>query len=369
MKNNKWLQSEEEQLILLVNENLNVNQISLVLTTKTKSQIREKIYNLNLCVKLEKKKWNKKEDDLLVSLAKDGKGKKEIAKILNRKLNAVSIRASFLKVKIYSSRNWSEQEILQLKNLVLQGLGNTEIGKIINRDHKSICSKKKDLQILPDRFWSKEEIEILENFYIHYGAKYCQDLLKNRKIGKQAIIKYANKLGLKREKSWKQSEINELINLHKDNRSVYEISCILNKTTSSVSHKMFRLKLKSNVDVLNTQFDYAPDERFKGDFKDFIRKKFSNAKNTCKKFNFEFSIDEEFLFEMWKSQNGKCFYSGKQMEIFSSAWAASIDRIDSKQGYTKKNVVLCCGIFNRMKLNYSVKDFINLCQMVTNFNK
>ena len=99
------------------------------------------------------------------------------------------------------------------------------------------------------------------------------------------------------------------------------------------------------------------------------KNKFSNAKNMCKKNNLEFLIDEDFILNMWITQNGKCFYSGKNMEIFSSPWSVSIDRKDSSKGYTKDNIVLCCAVFNRMKLNYSINKFIELCNMVSNFNK
>ena len=42
----------------------------------------------------------------------------------------------------------------------------------------------------------------------------------------------------------------------------------------------------------------------------------------------------------------------------------SVERIDSKQGYTKENTVLVCNVVNRMKSNFSGELFYFVCQAV-----
>jgi len=42
----------------------------------------------------------------------------------------------------------------------------------------------------------------------------------------------------------------------------------------------------------------------------------------------------------------------------------SVERIDSKQGYTKENTVLVCIAVNRMKSNFSGEFFYFVCQAV-----
>lgn len=101
------------------------------------------------------------------------------------------------------------------------------------------------------------------------------------------------------------------------------------------------------------------------------------AKERGKKYG-GYDIDADFLNHLWRIQNGKCFYSGIPMtnlngygrgtvkEIRSNV---SLDRIDSERGYFKDNVVLCCDIVNRMKLNMSPLDFYNIIEIIHNYKK
>ena len=58
------------------------------------------------------------------------------------------------------------------------------------------------------------------------------------------------------------------------------------------------------------------------------------------------------LFKIWSDQEGKCALSGVDMTWGLGAYyptSLSIDRIDSKEGYTKDNVRLLCYAVNAMK--------------------
>lgn len=65
-------------------------------------------------------------------------------------------------------------------------------------------------------------------------------------------------------------------------------------------------------------------------------------------------ITEEYLNEMYKAQEGKCYYSGIP---FSKDCRPSVDRIDSNKGYIKGNIVICEDKINVMKSNLSIKEF------------
>lgn len=86
--------------------------------------------------------------------------------------------------------------------------------------------------------------------------------------------------------------------------------------------------------------------------------------------NMDYNITPEFLMEMWKLQDGKCFYSGLQMSYdINDLYTVSLDRIDSNKGYTKDNVVLSCWSINSMKNNYSIPDFVSLCKAVAHYQQ
>lgn len=68
------------------------------------------------------------------------------------------------------------------------------------------------------------------------------------------------------------------------------------------------------------------------------------------------------LKSQYDKQNGKCFYSGRPLEIaIKNINSLSIDRIDSMKNYTKDNIILCCSICNFMKGSSTDIDFIKMC--------
>lgn len=82
-----------------------------------------------------------------------------------------------------------------------------------------------------------------------------------------------------------------------------------------------------------------------------------------------FDLTIEFLYEIWDIQKGNCFYTGIPMTLESNnPNKVSLDRIDSSRPYTKDNVVLTRYIINRMKQEFSIKDFISECNNVSRFN-
>lgn len=72
--------------------------------------------------------------------------------------------------------------------------------------------------------------------------------------------------------------------------------------------------------------------------------------------------------ELWCKQNGLCAISNLPMTyIFNNGRIptnVSVDRIDSKKGYTRDNVQLVCMAINQMKSDLDNNTFYNLCKAV-----
>ena len=93
-----------------------------------------------------------------------------------------------------------------------------------------------------------------------------------------------------------------------------------------------------------------------------------NAKNSAKKRNQEFSLEINDIVDFWNKQNKICAYSGLEMTLEAGKLqTVSIERIDSKIGYTKDNTILVCQAINRMKSDFAYEDFYMLCQSVAKF--
>jgi hypothetical protein len=60
-----------------------------------------------------------------------------------------------------------------------------------------------------------------------------------------------------------------------------------------------------------------------------------------------------------------CFYSGISLTLKANQPnTVSLERIDSKKGYVKDNVVFCCADINRMKLDFDKDYFIEVCKRI-----
>lgn len=77
------------------------------------------------------------------------------------------------------------------------------------------------------------------------------------------------------------------------------------------------------------------------------------------------------LLDCWERQCGRCALTGKAMTLTVGHGVVrtniSVDRIDSKEGYTAQNVQLVCCIVNMMKSDLTDKEFVTYCQMVVRY--
>lgn len=81
-------------------------------------------------------------------------------------------------------------------------------------------------------------------------------------------------------------------------------------------------------------------------------------------------ISIQHIKDVWKKQEGRCAYT--KLPLTSEAHqlnTVSLDRIDSSKDYVEGNIQLVCVPINRMKLDYSEEQFINLCSLVTQNNE
>ena len=93
-----------------------------------------------------------------------------------------------------------------------------------------------------------------------------------------------------------------------------------------------------------------------------------NARKSAEKRNQEFSITLADIIQCWNQQQQICAYTGREMTLIAKQLnTVSIERINSKIGYTPQNTILVCQAVNRMKSNFAYEDFYELCRDVTMF--
>lgn len=83
-------------------------------------------------------------------------------------------------------------------------------------------------------------------------------------------------------------------------------------------------------------------------------------KTKCLNGTITYNLSPGYLYELYKIQDGKCFYTGLEMNnnIGKGLQPDSIstDRIDPNKGYTTGNVVLCQNRINTVKSNLTLDE-------------
>lgn len=151
-------------------------------------------------------------------------------------------------------------------------------------------------------------------------------------------IKIDNKMTCKVCQAEKKLEDFDRINL---GRNLPYISW----STECKSCKVNRKKKEKTVRLIKNGLEYN------------IKSILKEVQRRSQKFKRECDLNEDFLINLYNSQNGICVYSGQKMSFnLNSLERLSIDRIDSNLGYIKTNVVWCCWAANNMKQNLSVDE-------------
>ena len=104
------------------------------------------------------------------------------------------------------------------------------------------------------------------------------------------------------------------------------------------------------------------------------RRYFESYKRRAKGKGFEFTLTQEQAFKLYDSNCSYCgkdpepkYLNGNNQSFFGPFKASTIDRIDSNKGYVMGNVVPCCTMCNKAKLDNSLEDFLSWVNRVYNY--
>lgn len=84
---------------------------------------------------------------------------------------------------------------------------------------------------------------------------------------------------------------------------------------------------------------------------------YKHVEKMAKRRKIEFSLTKRWFVNWLKNQKNECLYCRRVLEGKRNVGSsASIDRIDSRKGYEKTNIVLSCELCNRVKNKYFTKE-------------
>lgn len=93
---------------------------------------------------------------------------------------------------------------------------------------------------------------------------------------------------------------------------------------------------------------------------------FAHIRGGAKTRKLNFDVTVEYLWELYKQQDGKCKLTGLPINLFITeiGRTASLDRIDNNTGYVKGNVQWIHKDINYMKRILSQKQLIDYCRLI-----
>lgn len=93
-------------------------------------------------------------------------------------------------------------------------------------------------------------------------------------------------------------------------------------------------------------------KNLKTDLKEYLKYKHNYFKHKSKIKNIHFDLDTDTIYELYKKQNGKCYYTGIQIVHNNGCPdynSISVERLNPNKGYTKDNIVLAAFNINSFK--------------------
>lgn len=144
-------------------------------------------------------------------------------------------------------------------------------------------------------------------------------------------------------------------------KTIWDFLCICGKKISLPARNVYD-KPKINCGCLDKKIEFT----------EITYPYFMHLQSGATARQLDFNIKPEDVVNKIKKQNYKCALSGFDIcfaitpkEFKSGIQTASVDRIDSSQGYTVDNIQVVHKDINRIKLDLSQEYFIKICEAVT----
>ena len=192
---------------------------------------------------MNKKKWTKREEELLIKEFPI-KTNKELSEMFGRSEKSIIQHAHTLKLYKNKQVLWEEREVEFLKKHYNVDMTPLEIAKALDRSTSSVKSKAFAIGLADNVEWTKEQIDYLIDNYCY---KTNEEI--GKKVGKsgQAVSYKAFELSLSINDNWTEDEI-DIIKTNYLNKTMNELQQLLNNRTKgdilACCHKLGLTRLK-----------------------------------------------------------------------------------------------------------------------------
>ena len=154
----------------------------------------------------------------------------------------------------------------------------------------------------------------------------------------------------------------------RNGRIMYNCSCECGNTSIVASNHLSAGKIKScgcGIPKKENHYHWSGIGELSGNFWNKIK----NGASPRRRRPIEFNITKEYVWRLFNIQNGKCTLTGLELKFPTNwkdkAYTASLDRIDSGEGYIEGNVQWVHKDINMMKNRFNQSYFIQMCKLVS----
>jgi hypothetical protein len=153
----------------------------------------------------------------------------------------------------------------------------------------------------------------------------------------------------------------DYVNSSKDHTQIM-VKCDCGIISNISTHHFGKIKTCRNCFSSKSGIEHPS---YKGT-KNITKTYFSQIKLNAKKRNLKFNLNIDMLDTLLIQQNHQCYISGQKINVHNHT--ASLDRIDSSKPYVKNNVAWLHKDIQRMKSDFPLDYFIQICNKITNNN-
>jgi hypothetical protein len=198
---------------------------------------------------------------------------------------------------------------------------------------------------------------------------FLEEKLSQRAIGERLEVRstlvrdICTSRGFRRSKQWSPEQVRTMERMLEEGKSIEEIAAAIGRPPNGILTKAYQRNLQRRFPQVS-----GYNRKYVGNMTvdKVLKTRLKTSKRSAEVRGLSFDLDLAFLEDLYREQNGKCFYTGEPMStVANDETCLSIDRVDSTLGYLKGNVVLTGWNANKMKQDLPLSEFVRLCGVIS----
>jgi len=150
----------------------------------------------------------------------------------------------------------------------------------------------------------------------------------------------------------------------KNKKAYWQVVCISCNKQYSLSSDVIKKNIGGCVFCARKNVAKGSDSIYYKGGKYVTARFLSNVKHGARKRNITCEITIDELDKLWEAQDGKCSYTGRELTLSGEECTASLDRIDSNEGYYLGNVQFVHKTVNVMKWALPEEEFLGFIEEI-----